>query len=158
MLVSLQSRMALLACGVLGLLSGLGVEARPKAGSDVSKRFGDFHILVIANPGNSCADVGEGEMCACRCHLVTLRFLTRIDLAKALRFISNTDVPDDDPDNAFFGYCGPDLICVSPPLLVSYLPVSLDLQLTPAMISSIQASNGAICRVSRYTLEIASRC
>lgn len=67
MMVSLlHSRTAVLACGVLALLSSLGVEARPKAGSDVSKRFGGFHILVIANPGNSCADVGEGEMCACR--------------------------------------------------------------------------------------------
>lgn len=66
MTASLHSRLVVLACAILGLLSSLRVEARSRSDSDVSKRFGGFHIMVIANPGNSCADVGEGEMCACR--------------------------------------------------------------------------------------------
>lgn len=105
--------MVLLAWAAFGLLSTLrlGVEARAKPVSDVSKRFGDFHIMVIANPGNSCADVGEGEMCACR----SARFLhcVLILLSPSARPAVQQDVPDDDPDNVFFGYCGPDLICVS---------------------------------------------
>lgn len=54
----------LLACSALALLSCLGsVAARP----GIFNAAKGIQIKVIANPGNSCADVGEGQTCACAC-------------------------------------------------------------------------------------------
>ena len=57
----------LLACSALALLSCLGsVTARP----GIFNAAKGIQIKVIANPGNSCADVGEGQTCACACTLL----------------------------------------------------------------------------------------
>ena len=61
---SRTSTLTLLVCSALALLSCLGSVAALPAVSFFDAARG-IQIKVIANPGNSCADVGEGQTCAC---------------------------------------------------------------------------------------------